>query len=94
VTQDSPGVPGAAEVRDAFGASLATGDYGRSRRDDLAVGAPGERLGTFAQAGVVDVLYGRLSGISGTDAQVWSQGSPGVKGSIARLDRFGFALTP
>ncbi|MFD9204535.1 FG-GAP repeat protein, partial [Streptomyces anthocyanicus] len=40
--QGTPRVPGAAEAGDAFGAAVATGDYDRDGRKDLAVGSPGE----------------------------------------------------
>ncbi|MGW0536998.1 FG-GAP-like repeat-containing protein [Streptomyces sp. NPDC003032] len=40
--QDSPGIPGAAEKGDLFGAALATADRNGDGRPDLAVAAPGE----------------------------------------------------
>ncbi|MGC5564988.1 FG-GAP-like repeat-containing protein [Streptomyces sp. FR-108] len=40
--QNTPGVPGAAEAGDAFGAAVATGDHDHDGRKDLAVGSPGE----------------------------------------------------
>jgi hypothetical protein len=93
-TQNSSGVPGACETDDQFGFALAAGDFGRSGRDDLAIGAFHEDIGRVRSTGVVDVLYGRLTGLSGTAAQSWSQASPGVKGTIKRSDHFGWALTP
>ena len=93
-TQDSAGVPGSAERGDRFAESLAAGDYGRSGRDDLAIGVCREAVTHIDEAGVVDVMYGRLSGINGTDAQGWSQNSPGVKGVAGFPDHFGFVLTP
>ncbi|MFF0135606.1 FG-GAP repeat protein [Streptomyces sp. NPDC005227] len=44
--QDTPGVPGAAEAGDAFGAAVATGDYDHDGTTDVAVGSPGENTGS------------------------------------------------
>lgn len=44
--QNTPGVPGAAEAGDAFGAAVATGDYDHDGRTDIAVGSPGENNGS------------------------------------------------
>ncbi|MER5948477.1 FG-GAP and VCBS repeat-containing protein [Streptomyces sp. NPDC001904] len=44
--QNTPGVPGAAEPGDAFGAALATGDYDHDGATDIAVGSPGENAGS------------------------------------------------
>jgi FG-GAP repeat len=88
-SQDSAGVPSTVEFDDQFGFSLASADYGRSGRDDLAIGVPGED----AARGKVDVLYGRTSGLSSIHAQVWSQDSSGIKGRSERDDGFGGRLT-
>ena len=45
------------EVEDRFGFSLAAGDFNDDRRDDLAVGASGEHIGTIS-AGAVYVFLG------------------------------------
>ena len=50
VTQNSAGVPGAAETGDRFGAALA------ARGRQLAVGAPGEDLGRVRNAGLVQTF--------------------------------------
>ena len=95
-TQASSGVPGVPEATesawDAFGASLAIANYGISGRGDLAIGAPLERLADRAEAGFVNVLYGRLTGLSSIGAQGWSQDSSGVKGVAGTRDYFGGAL--
>lgn len=44
--QDTPRVPGAAEAADAFGTAVATGDYDHDGRADVAVGSPGENVGS------------------------------------------------
>ena len=49
---------GRAGADDFVGASVATGDIDCNGRDDLAVGAPGERLGRHDDAGLVVVTHG------------------------------------
>jgi hypothetical protein len=93
-TQASPGVASAPEDYDEFGTSLAAADYGRSGRDDLAIGAPGEAVGKVWRAGMVHVLWGRSTGLDAAHADDWSQDSPGVPGRPERYDSFGASLTP
>ncbi len=50
LNQDSPGVPGAAEHSDNFGASVAIGDTDGDGYGEIAVGVPGEDQGTVASA--------------------------------------------
>ena len=95
-SQDSPGVPGSAEAAesawDAFGSALTIANFGWTRQADLAVGVNLERLGSHPEAGVVDVLYGRASGLNAINAQGWSQDSAGVKGTVETRDYFGTSL--
>lgn len=93
-SQGSPGVPERNERSDRFGGSLAALDVGRSGRCDLAIGAYGEKLAGTPHAGTVTVLYGRTTGLSARRAQLWSQDSPGVKGSAEPYDEFGRVLAP
>ncbi len=51
-------MPDSANADDAFGAALAAGDFDGNGTDDLAVGMPGEGLGSQALAGATTVLYG------------------------------------
>ncbi len=46
------------------GAAVATGDMDCNGRDDLAVGAPGERLGRHDDAGLVVVTHGRARSVA------------------------------
>jgi hypothetical protein len=92
-SQDSPGVPGAAENEDVFGRALTVADYGRSDHVDLAIGAPGEDIGKIDDAGTVDVLYGGVAGLSGSGAQAWSQASDGVAGTPKASEGFGQSLS-
>ncbi|MFD7478192.1 FG-GAP and VCBS repeat-containing protein [Streptomyces sp. NPDC059837] len=93
-TQDTPGVPGAYEENDAFGASVAVGDITGDGIDDVAVGAPGESLGETGrqEAGVVTVLRGSRSGLTGTGAQAITEDSPGIPGAAEAGDRFGSSV--
>jgi FG-GAP repeat len=88
-TQDSPGVGGGAEIGDWFGFALAGGDFNNDGFADLAVGVPGEGVGSAAGAGAVNVLYGSAGGLTGGGGQLFTQ----VAGAIEAFDNFGWALT-
>jgi FG-GAP repeat len=90
-TQASPNVAGSPEPGDWFGESLASANFGRSARDDLAIGVPRESHHGVNHAGMVNVLYGQSSGLAGAHAQGWSQASPGVAGK-AEHEYFGLTL--
>ncbi|HVF06473.1 MAG TPA: FG-GAP repeat protein [Frankiaceae bacterium] len=90
--QDTPGVPGAAEDGDRFGTVLATGDFDRNRRADLAVGAPFEDVGPSFFQGSVTVLYARSGGLATSGAQQWHQDVAGVPGDGTADDYFGSSL--
>ncbi|MFC4066113.1 FG-GAP repeat protein [Actinoplanes subglobosus] len=92
ITQDSPGVPGAAEPDDIFGWSVAAGDFNGDGRDELVAGAPGETLGGKRDAGGIVVLPGSAAGVSTTASTWWDQDSPGVPGAVERYDQFGYVL--
>ncbi|NBM15142.1 FG-GAP and VCBS repeat-containing protein [Streptomyces sp. GC420] len=95
VHQSTAGVPGASELGDEFGGALAIGDADGDRRPDLAVGAPGEDLGSDgggADAGAVTVLYGTPQGPDTQRARVFHQGSPSVPGACETGDAFGAQL--
>lgn len=64
LSQNSPGVPGAAEAGDNFGASLTSADLNRDGYAELAIGAPGEDTGKGADAGTVTVLWGTRTGLT------------------------------
>ncbi|HEX8802608.1 MAG TPA: hypothetical protein VF743_00405 [Acidimicrobiales bacterium] len=90
--QDSPGLADTAEAFDEFGAALAVGDFNRSGVADLAIGVPGENVGTVTAAGGVHVLFGRTTGINGTSSQFFTQATPGVGSDPEDGDFFGAAL--
>ena len=93
--QDSTGIPGAAESGDAFGSTLATGDFNNDGYDDLVIGVPSEAVNGHAAAGAVNIIYGGSSGLrwsNGPDAQIWHQDSPSIEGATEPSDRFGAGL--
>ncbi len=90
--QDQSGIKGEADAFDQFGWALATGDFDEDGRADLAVGVPGEGLEGINNAGVVQVLYGSSSGLSGDDDQRWNQNTSDVTGVAEDTDRFGSSL--
>lgn len=94
ITENTPGVPGGSEEDDEFGGALAAGDITGDGRDDLAIGLPGEAVGTLAGAGGVVVLKGSTTGIVTSTGGLWiDQNTTGVPGSAETDDRFGYSVT-
>jgi hypothetical protein len=81
----------AAEDDDRFGSSLAS--FGLAG-GDLAVGVPGEDVGTIIDAGAVNVIYFSPveNALSFDNNQLWTQDSPGIEDVAEEGDAFGFAL--
>jgi FG-GAP repeat len=90
--QDVAGIGSSAEPFDLFGGSLAIGDFNDSGVSDLAVGAPGETVGTVDTAGAAHVLFGGTTGVSGASSQIFTQDTPGVGSDPEPGDFFGAAL--
>lgn len=65
VSQNSAGVPGAAEADDRFGSALATGDLNGDGYTDVVTGTALEDVDGDADGGTVAVLWGSTSGLSG-----------------------------
>jgi hypothetical protein len=78
----------AVEVDDAFGWSLASGDFNNDGVADLGVGAPGENVGNIVEAGAVSALYGSGAGLTTTGAQTFVQPISAVE----EFDEFGWSL--
>ena len=76
------------EINDAFGWSLAAGDFNNDGNEDLAIGVPGETVMGKVKAGAVDVLYGSKPDGLGATHKLWHQ-DLGVGGSSEIDDRFG-----
>ncbi|MFE1444682.1 FG-GAP repeat protein [Streptomyces sp. NPDC058739] len=85
-SQNSAGVPGAAETGDGFGRAVATGDLDGDGYDDAVIGLPGEDLTGAADAGGVVVFFGTPRGLTGS-ASLWLQDDTPRSGA-----RFGSAL--
>ncbi len=68
------------------------GDFNGDGRDDMAVGSPGESVGNLANAGAVNIIYGRAGGLHYLNDQIWHQDSPNVEGVAEAGDRFGASL--
>ncbi|WP_041997413.1 FG-GAP and VCBS repeat-containing protein [Streptomyces sp. AcH 505] len=88
-TQDSPGVPGTAERGDAWGNDLSVADVDGDGYADVAVGAPGEDVGTVQDAGAVWLLRGAAEGLTATGAQSFDQNTANVPGAAEAGDGWG-----
>ncbi|MFI0964030.1 FG-GAP-like repeat-containing protein [Streptomyces sp. NPDC021080] len=89
INQDTAGVPGVSEKGDDFGRGISVGDVNGDGYADVAVGSPGEAIGTLAAAGGVAVLRGSASGLTGKGAVSFSQDATGVPGTAEKGDLFG-----
>ncbi|MFG2194321.1 hypothetical protein [Streptomyces sp. NPDC048639] len=87
--QDLAGFPGAEEDGDQLGASVSVGDVTGDGCDDIALGIPGEDVGSTADTGSIALLRGSSSGVSGAGSQVFHQDTSGVPGVGEKDDRFG-----
>jgi hypothetical protein len=85
LTQNSPGVPGAAEPGDRFGQVLAPVDGG------VLIGQPREDVGAMVNAGMVTVMY--RPDVNGGRSYGITENTPGIGGAAESGDRFGAALS-
>jgi hypothetical protein len=83
-----------AEAGDRFGEALAAGAFGTDVYEGLAVGVPGEDIGTSpVDAGVINVIYGDSSGgLTASGADAFSQNSCSGNCGPETGDEFGRAL--
>ncbi|MCM2579119.1 S1 family peptidase [Streptomyces meridianus] len=96
IYQGSPGVPGAVEAGDNFGATLAAVDtapdeVSTARNTLLAVGVPGEDTPEGADAGTV-YTFG-LTGAPGDSVATVHPGKFGIPGTLGANQKVGSALT-
>jgi hypothetical protein len=85
-------VGGISEQFDNFGEALAAGDFDGDGRDDLAIGVPGESLGSgnsIAGAGQVAVLFGSAIGFDLDRSRFLDQDSVLGTGTSESGDNFG-----
>jgi len=90
--QDTAGIKGKAEAGDNWGLAVAVGDFDNDNRDDLAIGVPGEDIGSIVDAGMVAVLFGANSGLSSRDQTV-HQDKSGIKYDSESGDGFGTTVS-
>ncbi|MER5986924.1 VCBS repeat-containing protein [Streptomyces sp. NPDC001787] len=68
LSQETAGIPGAAEPGDQYGFALAAYDANSDGCADLAVGIPYEDLDVVPDAGLVQIVYGSPAGLGGGKA--------------------------
>ncbi len=62
-TQNQTRVPGDMAPGNRFGDALAIADFNRDGIDDMAIGIPGDNLGTKVNAGSVTIIYRKVYGL-------------------------------
>ncbi|MCI3239705.1 FG-GAP-like repeat-containing protein [Streptomyces sp. 7R016] len=96
IHQDSSGVPGSAEDGDAMGSSVSVGDYNADGYADVLAGVPNEDIvrsgANQSNAGMVVLLKGTSSGLTGSGAHSYSQDTSGITGSTEPNDKIGSAV--
>jgi hypothetical protein len=90
---DEDNIPGHSSQAGAnFGYWLASGDFNENGFADLAIGTPGQNIGTRKAAGAVSVAYGSSTGLTTIGAQFWSQNSSGIVDASQTDDFFGLIV--
>lgn len=79
------------EAGDRFGWALAAGKFNDDRYSDLAIGSPGEDVGSIKDAGIVIVLNGGPQEMQ--LARTWHQDTEGVPEVAEPGDQFGYSLS-
>ena len=91
--QGITGVVDDPEEGDSLGRAIAIGSFGSGATKDLALGVPGEDLGSVLSTGAVNVLYGATSGITSTGNELFTQDTDGTDEAAESGDLFGGSLT-
>lgn len=86
-SQNTAGVPGAAEANDHFGGTVVPVDLDGDSYTDLVVGSPGEHIGQV-QAGMLIVLWGGPDGLGKATAVDTGAKSGGSVGSVVTAGDF------
>ncbi len=92
LSQATPGVGGSADVGDGFGSSLANVYSPSVYGSQLVVGSPDETLGAKDQAGMVTIIHRNGDGLTGDGAQMFTEGTAGVKGTSCAECHFGYGV--
>ncbi|HST84964.1 MAG TPA: hypothetical protein VLL08_24710 [Kineosporiaceae bacterium] len=93
-SQDSAGVEGIAGAEDDFGFSLVMAPLDNGPLADLAIGVPGDAIGSTPKAGGVNWLLGSSGGLTADGAgQRFSQNTDGIAGTAETNDSFGFTVS-
>lgn len=87
-SQNTTGVPGAAEAYDHFGFSVTSLDFDKDGYADLLIGAPDEDTTAGANAGSETILWGSPTGLTGTGSDAIAEPSPDAGAG----HRFGYSL--
>ena len=93
IGQDTTGVPGTAQYGDQFGSAVAIGDVNGDGHLDVAVGVQGRTVGGATRAGEVVVVRGGAHGLTGSQAQAFTQDTSGIPGVAEKGDQFGWMVT-
>lgn len=78
------------ETDDFFGESLTSGDFNGDGYMDIAVGVPREDWNAYGNAGMVNILWGGVSGITGDAAWISEDEMRG--GVVETGNQFGYSL--
>ena len=92
IAQGVAGMADVAEAHDWFGKAFASGDFDGDGAVDLAVGADGENLLGFTDAGQVHVLRGGPGGLDPSSDFVLHQPVAGLHIEIGAWENFGWSL--
>jgi hypothetical protein len=93
-SQDSAGVGGVAGAEDQFGFSLVMAPLDNGPLADLAIGVPGDAIGSTPKAGSVNWLLGTSGGLTAKGAgQRFTQNTDGIAGTAETNDAFGFTVS-
>lgn len=88
----SEGIDGGPYTDASLGVALASGDFDGDAYDDLAIGAPGDKVAGLREAGSVTVIDGSEDGLGGGGDRLLTQNTPDIAGDAEELDHFGAAL--
>ncbi|MCW2789199.1 MAG: hypothetical protein JWP56_1502 [Aeromicrobium sp.] len=90
--QNSPGVPGTAELQDVFGRALTIANVQSRTQGSLIIGAPREKIGTIDATGQFHQLSIMASGPRTSGSTAFNLDSTGVRGASRKEAELGRAL--